>query len=453
MRLCALALLVSPTLVGQVGLWSRVPTTTSPSHWEAQLVYDAGRQVICHVGGQTLGNNSSPLQLWEFRGSTWVNQQASSPPTVDSVRAAYHSGLGAIVALAVRSSSHLEMYQWTGSGWSVLPGTPPPLRESFGLAYDAGRDRLVLFGGIGGGTVLAETWEWDRTDWHQVSSGGPVPRVFPVFEYDPARGVCVLFGGNREPSTLHYGDTWEWNGSYWFEHFGISGPTPRTWCASGFDPQRARMVVYGGNGPSGYSTETWEWDGGAWHPAQTQMDPGAGNGSLASMAYDPSGGRMIYMRSDGITWQYEAVPPMQASFSQFGVGCSGTGHGVPSLASTAGSLPRIGTTLSLELTNIPGGLLNLPIGVFGFRADTWNGTPLPVSLDPYGFVGCQAWIAPAFSQTLVNQGGTANWSIPIPFASSYLGQDFYVQGAVYAPGANPGGFLFSNAGHAVVGTP
>jgi hypothetical protein len=135
----------------------------------------------------------------------------------------------------------------------------------------------------------------------------------------------------------------------------------------------------------------------------------------------------------------------------FGAGCSGP-SGVPALGAQAGSLPRLGQTLTLRLTNIPASPFNVPFGILSTEASAWNGNSLPVSLDPYGFTGCQAWIAPQVSYVLVNNNGTASWGIPVPIMPRLVGLDVYMQGAVLVPSWNPGGLVFSNAGHGVIGT-
>ncbi len=90
--------------------------------------------------------------------------------------------------------------------------------------------------------------------------------------------------------------------------------------------------------------------------------------------------------------------------------------------------------------------------MFGLDDTTWNGQPLPVALDPYGFTGCSAWLAPLQVESITHVGGVANWNIGIPMRLDLLGLDFYVQGTVLTPGFG-GGLAFSNAGHAVVGSP
>lgn len=146
------------------------------------------------------------------------------------------------------------------------------------------------------------------------------------------------------------------------------------------------------------------------------------------------------------------VASVPATFASYGNGCAGPA-GVPSLGAVAGSLPHIGSTPQLRLSNLPPAFVNVPIGFVGFDATSWNGIPLPVSLTPLGFTGCDALLAPVRSDGLTNTNGIANWNVALPMNALALGIDVYFQGAVLVPGWNPAGFVFSNGGHAVVGSP
>ncbi len=107
----------------------------------------------------------------------------------------------------------------------------------------------------------------------------------------------------------------------------------------------------------------------------------------------------------------------------------------------------------MQLTQLPASPFNLPVGVIGFDDQTWLGQPLPLLLDSFGFTSCQAWLAPETFTALSNLGGTATWTIAVPLDLDLAGLSFYVQATVNAPTANPGAFVFTNAGHGVVGTP
>ena len=68
------------------------------------------------------------------------------------------------------------------------------------MAYDAARQRVVLFGGFGGGH-LGDTWEWNGTNWTQLTpSTSPTARNAHAMAYDAARQRVVLLGGTKRSS-------------------------------------------------------------------------------------------------------------------------------------------------------------------------------------------------------------------------------------------------------------
>ena len=83
--------------------------------------------------------------------------------------------------------------------WTELPSSSrTPGREYYGLTFDTRRNRLVLFGGSGGG-LLGDTWLYDPTQrtWTQLElPGSPSPRSRHQGAYASDRGVNFFFGGS-----------------------------------------------------------------------------------------------------------------------------------------------------------------------------------------------------------------------------------------------------------------
>jgi hypothetical protein len=367
---------------------------------------------------------------------------------------AYDSARQVIVAVLGTHSTGLQTWEWNGATWQQRGTGPQPARHSFGLAFDAARGVTVLFGGNAGldEDSFADTWTWNGTAWTQVMNGGPMPRSSPGMVFDVQRQTVVLFGGKGQfgGQGAFFADTWEWNGSQWVAHFGVVGPSPRRAAVNlVHDAQRNRTVLHGGSDGTGSLNDTWEWNGSAWSQLQPQGVPG---GYLAGMVQDDARGVIVAIVGQNGTWEYVPGSAVPATFTSFGSGCAGPA-GVPSLSAVAGSLPRIGTTLQLRLTNLPPSFLNVPLGFLGFDATTWSGVPLPLSLTPLGFTGCEALLAPVRADGLTNMSGVANWNVVLPMSAFAIGVDVFFQGAVLVPGWNPGGLVFSNGGHAVVGTP
>jgi hypothetical protein len=73
------------------------------------------------------------------------------------------------------------------------------------MAFDWARERVVLFGGIGPGGFVSDTWEWDGTDWIQRFPAISPPATEQLaMTYDLARGRLVLFDSG---GTWEYGPT------------------------------------------------------------------------------------------------------------------------------------------------------------------------------------------------------------------------------------------------------
>jgi hypothetical protein len=350
----------------------------------------------------------------------------------------------------------LETWEWDGSAWQQRGTGPSPARHSFGLAFDAARGVTVLLGGNSGlaQNSYADTWTWNGTTWTQVMTGGPTARSSPGMAFDVQRQTVVLFGGEGQfgGQTAMFGDTWEWNGSQWLNHYGSNGPAPRRSSHHlVHDPLRNRTLLHGGSWQQGVYSDTWEWNGSAW----TQLLPNASfSGYSNGMVHDSARGVVVMLRDGNpvSTWEYVSGATVPATFATYGAGCAGP-NGVPQLTNVAGSLPRIGSTLQLRLSNLPPSFLNVPLGFLGFDASSWNGIPLPLSLAPLGFPGCEALLAPIRSDGLTNVNGVADWNVALPMNALALGLSVRFQGAVLVPGWNPGGLVFSNGGHAVLGSP
>lgn len=195
--------------------------------------------------------------------------------------------------------------------WVLRGGNGPPPRFNHAMAYDAGRHVTVLFGGRTNAAALYsfnDLWEWDGAGWTQrmqnTTTNGwtnilgnwrvthkerPVQRAHHAMGYDSQRGRIVLFGGQaRTPdggiATLK--DLWEWDGARW--HFRTTnGPAPRFDCSMAYDQARERMVLLGGQIDGGTIADhkvVWEWDGNQWH---TNLPSSGPVGSRAArMTYD-----------------------------------------------------------------------------------------------------------------------------------------------------------------------
>ena len=86
------------------------------------------------------------------------------------------------------------------------------------MAFGIAAGGTVLFGGVGSGTYLADTWSWDRADWTQVNpQHHPSPRAAAAFASD-SQGDLVLFGGDESANPNN--ETWTFDGRDWTFQLG-----------------------------------------------------------------------------------------------------------------------------------------------------------------------------------------------------------------------------------------
>ncbi|MGB3970091.1 MAG: hypothetical protein WBO45_25370 [Planctomycetota bacterium] len=333
-------------------------------------------------------------------------------------------------------------WEWDGTSWTQLaPAASPSGRWGHAMAYDAARQRVVLFGG-GSSAQLADTWEWDGTNWTQLApAASPSARYSHAIAYDVARQRVVLFGGRN--SSLVLGDTWEWDGTNWLPRFSLNYPSPRWGHAMAYDGARQRVVLFGG---SPAIADTWEWDGTNW----TQLTPSASPSArfFHAMAYDAARQRVVLFGgttqvpySFGDTWNWgNPITSASASATAYGAGCGSPALG---LVPDANGRPLLGQVASATIVNAPTPVAAVAMGgsnqFFGPFA-------LPVTLAGIGMPGCDL----QQSADVLGLGtspltpSTLSFSLAIPNVVSLLGVHVYLQAYAFAPGVNPLQIIVSN---------
>jgi cysteine-rich repeat protein len=207
------------------------------------------------------------------------------------------------------------------SSWT--PRAQGPARRYTAMDYDPVRGVHVVFGGIDlSDNVLGDTWEYDGTTWSQKQPGTtPSPRYGGAMVYDPVRKAMVLFGGFDRASL--YNETWEWNGTTWTKLSGTA-PSIRDFPAMTWDAARQRIVMFGGItiADNAAATATWELvSGGNW----SQLNiAGPGRRFGAAMAYSTTRGKVVLFGGREVpatgatladTWEYDASGWQQVAAS------------------------------------------------------------------------------------------------------------------------------------------
>jgi hypothetical protein len=483
-----LAAATAPGVTGQE--WTAKPTAAAPSLRNSHgMAFDSARGQTVLFGGYQ--GTTQLGETWLFDGTTWTQPTlAIEPSTRSAPGMAFDSARGKLVLFGGFNQTQFQLndtWEWNGTAWAQVSTASAPAGRLFhGLSYDSGRQLTVLFGGLGlGSSQLGDTWEFDGTNWTQrTPATSPSPRQLPGLCFDPVRNETVLFGGGS-PTAVN-AETWVYNGTTWTQRAPVTAPSARWGAHMAFDAARGKVVLYGGANNTfaiNYG-DTWDWDGTNWSPtplvrADGAWNPGARDGH--TMAYDPRSERVVVHGGEGSSgcladvWSWDGsgwtlhLPqgtapsarrgaamyhdaganelrlfgggcgtsytndlwslqlPVFARSEQYGAGCVGS-IGAPGLALLTPSSPVVGTTMNLQVSNVPG-IFVPALGAMGVSRSTWLGLPLPFELTPAGIPGCLLHQSADVTIALGAPAGTGlvPWPIAIPNNPLLLGSELYFQ--------------------------
>lgn len=306
----------------QMTAWRKLnPALAPPGRYTHGLAYDSQHSLTVLFGGDSTGA-ARLNDTWTFDGVTWAPvTPPQSPPgraNIDQTLV-YDSARQRVVLFGgLGAGSYLnDTWEFDGANWSpVTGGGQPPARDSHAMAFDSGQGQTVLFGGYAG-APLDDTWTYDGV-WHPANPAqSPPARFHHALAYASDRGVSVLFGGLGSGNT-RLGDTWEYDGTTWRLINPPQSPPARDNHSLVYDSLRQVVVLFGGEGEGGRLNDTWEYDGTTWRPAAVAAAPSAR--TEMGLIYDSARGRVIQFGGGywgaGLTvfdetWEYpvEVAPP------------------------------------------------------------------------------------------------------------------------------------------------
>ena len=136
-----------------------------------------------------------------------------------------------------------------------------------------------------------------------------------------------------------------------------------------------------------------------------------------------------------------------ATAAPYGAGCPGSA-GTPALAPT--NNPQLGTVFQLGASSLPPGP-GFALLAVGFSQTVSALGPLPLSLQPLGLgAGCNLLVSVDATNGAATAGGTAGFSLNLPFNPAFIAFQLYFQCASIDPPA-PGGIAVSNGVAATIG--
>ncbi len=330
-----------------------------------------------------------------------------------------------------------DTWTWAAGQWTYLtPATAPAPRHGHRMAFDRVANVGLLFGGKDAtGAELSDFWSWNGTTWAQLTPATlPPARANHGMAYDDLRNRTVVFGGKSGSSRL--ADVWEWDGAAWTDVTPQGtpawGPDARDGHAMAYDPRAERVVLHGGETASGCQQDVWSWNGTEWtiHLAQSGSVPSARTGS--QLIHDNGTNRMLLFAGGCGTsytndlWQLSL--PTFARATSYGSPCVGS-RGPLTLSVINDSLPIIGQTFQMEMSNVP--TFSPCAGLLGFSNTELNGVPLPFDLAFLSMPGCNAYMSKDLNFALPapnNVLNTTAWDLAIPLDPVFLSLHIYLQG-------------------------
>ena len=455
---------IASTGGGQTWVWDganwtpRLRNENVAHTMDHSMAYDEARQEIVVFGG---GERDITNPVRPYLNTTWLwdsiqwrrAQPATSPPPRGLAAMVYDAArkrvvlFGGVYKFSTIGPVRNDTWEWDGRNWTQRnPSVSPPPRFGHAMAYDTDRGITLMFGGRDLNTIFRDTWLWDGQTWTElVLPAKPPARSGHTMAYDAGRRAVVLHGGNDQTSIYRpglRGDTWEFDGTYWWWRTFNATPPQLRHSAMVYDAARQRTVLYGGFAGFGINSSatdrTWEWIDQAWvERTQPGTTTRVGRGLVVgrhAMAYDTTrrrtvqfGGTIINYPFDEL-WEYGPTNP--GEFAAFGQGCAGSA-GTPELVARNGSLPWVGATFEYEVTNL---VPNRPAWVFvGVSNTSWGAITLPLSLSFLGLAPCEILVSGEIVVPRLSLGGVASGSLNVPNVSALAGQVLYLQGLAADP--------------------
>ncbi|MFT5130365.1 MAG: hypothetical protein ACI8W8_003996, partial [Rhodothermales bacterium] len=286
---------------------------------ESAIAFDSNRGVLVVFGGRD--GNVQSNQTWEFDGTNWSNRSASllsAPGARADAEMVFDSNRNVIVLFGGDNGTTAlaDTWEYDGSDWSqAQAGAGPEARAGHAFAFDSIRRVAVLFGGTGPAGLFNDTWEYDGngSEWRKIQRDNvPEPRKNGTLSYDPSRFQAVLFGGEGAANSLN--DTWIYDGTDWSPRTPANAPSPRSRHGMTYDSDRKLIVLFGGLGANELN-DTWVFNGTTWALLNTDTAPPIR--ADAGIAYDPGPGRSLTVLFGGVssdeelndTWEFDASTP------------------------------------------------------------------------------------------------------------------------------------------------
>jgi N-acetylneuraminic acid mutarotase len=292
------------------------------------------------------GPRSAPVEVTpvEAPAPGWMKMHAAAtPPGRSAACMIYMPAAGDVLLFggasgAGQTFSDTWAYNFESRTWTEKsPAVCPPARTGGSMVHDPTSGRVLLFGGVGRSGFLADLWAYDPQEdsWSELDpKNSPLPRAGVALASMPD-GRVVLFGGVSYNGLLS--DTWVYEPSTnaWNKRSPERSPSTRHGAAMACFPTTGEVVLFGGEGAGGLLGDTWSYDSKTdrWSKYSPQTAPPALQG--AAMEFDPRSRDLVLFGGQGesgFVADLWGLDPMGRVWSSFSPSSGPPDRGAPSLA-------------------------------------------------------------------------------------------------------------------------
>lgn len=265
----------SLSLRGKPHWFALAPTGSLPApRLEHSAIFDEGGDRMVIFGGSAPGGADGAWSLSFHGRETWARLNSASEPSVRSGHSTIYDPARARMVVYGGTPDGFglfsEIWAMSLSGattWTrlVTPDPPTGLSSGFSTIYDPVRERMLLFGGYGGG-FFNDVWELSLAGdpaWTMLHPAGPAPspRADHGAIYDPVRDRMIVFGGEVRATPEFTNDVWalSLSGELAWTRLAPAGnaPVARSLHSAIYDAANDRMVIFGGVNATSYLGDTW----------------------------------------------------------------------------------------------------------------------------------------------------------------------------------------------------
>ncbi len=269
--------------------WREVVPTRQPTRaWQATAFDSKRGTLFFYGGGVTLLGTDSNDDLWELRGTRWTVRPSSGPPPLSKAAMAYDAARDELVLVGGQSGAGTSDQTWTWHEGIWTQRGALPARSTAAMAYDPVRQVVVLFGGTDLSNFRRDTWEWNGTAWRDASPASvQASRRGAGLAWDPIRRQLLMFGGDNFGASSS--DLLSWNGSDWTPVPVAQSAPSRAFFGLAWNGSRRALSMFAGAAQMFTPfADTWELGASGWLQVNV-AGPGIRQGHSMTPLADGSG--------------------------------------------------------------------------------------------------------------------------------------------------------------------